>query len=101
MNIKQTLTDGGLYSPLYDIQIEQTEMAIKELKKMQTIVNKEGRTIEKQTKNGSEWVCHPLLPVINQFHRTITQQLASLGMNRMKLQGETKSKDAEMMAFLD
>lgn len=83
-SIKNAMIEAGVYTSHFDLQIEQTANTIAECQKMQSIISKEGRVVTEETKYGKKTLAHPLLGIVNQFQRTILQQLSSLGLNRLK-----------------
>lgn len=99
VQIKASMVQARVYAEHYDLQIAQTAKTIAECKRMQDVVNKEGRTITEEGKGGQKIVAHPLLSIINQYQRTILQQLSSLGLNRLK-SSDPVSNNSAMSDFL-
>ena len=99
IQIKASMVQARVYAEHYDLQIAQTAKTIAECKRMQDIVNKEGRTIFEESKGVKKIVAHPLLSIINQYQRTILQQLSSLGLNRLK-SSDPATNNSAMSDFL-
>lgn len=94
--LRNAMKTAGIYDPVYETQISETADAIAERKEMQELIKREGRILT-EGERGKR-VANPLIVQVNQYHRTITQQLSALGLNRLKKQQSEVGAGRDAMA---